>query len=97
MTDKKVTPHTLEYLLLKGALSELPQEDQVRVNATVELLLEVLRDAGRVSAEVAKTLALSEYEKYNTARLEREASRPDEDFERVVKIFKGRNQTKRVE
>lgn len=46
MTDKKVTPHTLEYLLLKGALSELPQEDQVRVNATVELLLEVLRDAG---------------------------------------------------
>ena len=46
MTDKKVTPHTLEYLLLKGALSEPPQEDQVRVNATVELLLEVLRDAG---------------------------------------------------
>lgn len=46
MTDKKVTPLTLEYLLLKGALSELPQEDQVRVNATVELLLEVLRDAG---------------------------------------------------
>lgn len=46
MTDKKVTPHTLEYLLLKGALSELPQEDQVRVNATVDLLLEVLRDAG---------------------------------------------------
>lgn len=46
MTDKKVTPHTLEYLLLKGALTELPQEDQVRVNATVELLMEVLRDAG---------------------------------------------------
>jgi hypothetical protein len=46
MTDKKVTPLTLEYLLLKGALTELPQEDQVRVNATVELLMEVLRDAG---------------------------------------------------
>ena len=58
---------------------------------------EVLRDAGRVSAEVAKTLALSEYEKYNTARLEREASQPGEDFDRAVKIFKDRNQTKRGE
>jgi hypothetical protein len=56
---------------------------------------EVLRDAGRVSAEVAKALVLSEYEKYNTARLEREASQPDEDFDRAVKIFKDRNQTKR--
>ena len=46
MTDNKVTQHTLEYLMLKGALSELPQEDQVRVNATVELLMEVMRDAG---------------------------------------------------
>lgn len=52
---------------------------------------EVLRDAGRVSAEVAKTLALSEYEKYNTARLEREASQSDEDFERVVRKLKGKN------
>lgn len=43
------------------------------------------RDAGRVSAEVAKALALSEYEKYHTARLEREAHKPDEDFDRVVK------------
>ena len=46
MTDNKVTQHTLEYLMLKGALSELPQEDQVRVNATVELLMEVMRVAG---------------------------------------------------
>jgi hypothetical protein len=36
-------------------------------------------------------LALSEYEKYNTARLEREASQPDEDFERVVRKLKGKN------
>jgi len=56
---------------------------------------EVLRDAGRVSAEVAKALALSEYEKYNTARLEREASQSDDDFDRVVKTLKDRNQTKR--
>jgi len=52
---------------------------------------EVLRDAGRVSAEVAKALALTEYEKYNTARLEREASQSDEDFERVVRKLKGKN------
>ncbi len=52
---------------------------------------ETNRDAGRVSAEVAKALALSEYEKYNTARLEREASQPDEDFERVVRNLKGKN------
>ena len=48
-------------------------------------------DAGRVSAKGAKTLALSEYEKYNTARLEREASQSDEDFERVVRKLKGKN------
>lgn len=52
---------------------------------------EVLRDAGRVSAEVAKVLALSEYKKFNTARLEREASQPDEDFEQVVRKLKGKN------
>ena len=46
---------------------------------------ETIRDAGRVSAEVAKALALSEFKKYNTARLEREASQPDEDFDKVVK------------
>ncbi|HOZ39125.1 MAG TPA: hypothetical protein PLH64_10320 [Anaerolineaceae bacterium] len=52
---------------------------------------ETIRDAGRVSAEVAKTLALTEYEKYNTARLEREADQPDEDFEQVVRKLKGKN------
>ncbi|MFZ3070589.1 MAG: virulence RhuM family protein [Anaerolineaceae bacterium] len=56
---------------------------------------EVLRDAGRVSAEVAKVLALSEYEKFNVARLEREASQPDEDFDMAVKKLKDQSQTKR--
>ena len=51
---------------------------------------EPIRDAGRVSAEVAKALALSEYEKYNTACLEREASQSDEDFFRVVKQLRRR-------
>lgn len=52
---------------------------------------EVLRNAGLVSAEVAKALALSEYEKYNIACLEREASQSDEDFDRVVRKLKGKN------
>jgi len=49
---------------------------------------ETNRDAGRVSAEVAKALALSEYEKYNTACLERESGEPDQDFDKVVKRLK---------
>lgn len=52
---------------------------------------EVLLDAGRVSAEVAKALVLSEYAKYNAAGLEREASQPDGDFEQVVRKLKGIN------
>jgi len=40
---------------------------------------------------VAKALALSEYEKYNTARLEREDSQSDGDFEQVVRKLKGKN------
>lgn len=49
---------------------------------------EVLCNAGRVSADVAKVLALSEYEKYNAARLEWESSEPDQDFDKVVKRLK---------
>ena len=52
---------------------------------------EPIRNAGQVSAEVAKALALSEYEKYHTARLEREASQSDGDFEQVVRKLKGKN------
>ena len=52
---------------------------------------EVLRDAGRVSAEVAKTLALLEYEKYNTARLEREVDQADKDFDNVIRKLKPKN------
>jgi len=56
---------------------------------------EVLRDAGRVLAEVAKALAFSEYEKHNTTRLEREGDQPDEDFDKVVRILKGKDRTPR--
>ena len=50
-----------------------------------------IRDDSRISSEVAKTLALSEFEKYNPARLEQEGSQSDEDFEREVRKLKGKN------
>ena len=46
---------------------------------------EVLQDAGKVSKEVAETLALQEYEKFNTARLQVEAEGEDDEFERKIK------------
>ena len=46
---------------------------------------ETIRDASWISAEVVKAFALSEYKKYNINRREREASQPDEDFDKVVK------------
>jgi hypothetical protein len=52
---------------------------------------EVLQDAGTVSAEVARTLAETVYEKYRTARLTREAQEPD-DFDRTVKQLKDKNE-----
>ena len=50
-----------------------------------------IRDDSRISSGVSKTLALSEYEKYHTARLEREASQSDGDLEQVVRKLKGKN------
>jgi hypothetical protein len=46
-------------------------------------------------AEAAKALAFSEYEKHNTTRLEREVDQPDEDFDKVVRILKGKDRTPR--
>jgi len=45
----------------------------------------VLEHPGKVSAEVAKRLALDEYDKFNTRRLAQEAEQPDSDFERIIK------------
>lgn len=58
---------------------------------------EVLRDAGRFSTEVAKSLALSEYEKYNAARLEQESGQPDEDFDRAVKYLNEHDKDKGID
>lgn len=51
---------------------------------------EVLDNPGKVSAEIAKTLVLREYDKYNTRRLTETAEQPDSDFERVVKEIEGK-------
>jgi hypothetical protein len=45
---------------------------------------EILKDGGRISAEVAQKLALDEYDKFERRRLEEEASAPD-DFEETVR------------
>ncbi len=45
---------------------------------------EVLKDAGRISAEIAKDLALIEYEKYRIKRLSHEMDEPDEDIEWIL-------------
>lgn len=51
---------------------------------------DVLEHPGTVSAEVSKTLALQEYEAFNTRRLTEESEQPDIDFERVVKEIEGK-------
>ena len=50
-----------------------------------------IRDASKISAEVTSALIFTECEKYNFARLEREAGQPDDDFEQVVRKVKGKN------
>lgn len=52
---------------------------------------ETIRDAGRVSAEVAKALALSKYEKYNAARLEQEFDQADQDLDNAIRKLKPKN------
>lgn len=45
---------------------------------------EVLKDAGRISAEVAKRLAETEFEKYQEKLRIKEATEPTSDFDKVV-------------
>ncbi len=45
---------------------------------------EVLKDAGRISAEIAKELALTTYEEYRIKRLSHEIKDTDEDFDWIV-------------
>jgi hypothetical protein len=47
---------------------------------------EILKDGGRISAEVAQRLAIDEYQKFEKRRLEEEASAPDELEEAVRRL-----------
>jgi hypothetical protein len=52
---------------------------------------EVLESPGKITAEVAKQLALEEYEKFRVRRVTVEAELEDGEFERVVKKIEPRN------
>ena len=52
---------------------------------------EVLESPGKITAEVAKQLALEEYEKFRVRRVAEEAEMEDGEFERVVKKIEPRN------
>jgi hypothetical protein len=56
----------------------------------------ILEDAGKVSMEIAKALALEEYEKFNQRRLVEEAAKEEEVFEKVARQLekKGRRKKK---
>lgn len=60
---------------------------------------EVLESPGKITAEVAKQLALEEYEKFRVRRVAEEAEIEDGEFERVVKKIEPRNtrNTRKIE
>jgi hypothetical protein len=55
---------------------------------------EVLKDAGRISAEIAKDLALIEYEKYRNKRLSHEIDEPDEDIDWILEEIESKIEEK---
>jgi hypothetical protein len=48
----------------------------------------VLKDAGRISADVAEKLAITEFEKYHAGQLRIEAQQPTSDFDKLIKNTK---------
>lgn len=56
---------------------------------------QILEHPGKVSMEVAKKLALEQYQKFESKRLAAEASLPDEDFDRVAKQLENKRKKKR--
>ena len=55
----------------------------------------ILKDAGKASMEVAKALALEEYQKFNRHRLVEEAAKEEEEFEKVAKQLERKDRRKR--
>jgi hypothetical protein len=56
----------------------------------------ILEDAGRVSMEVAKALALEEYEKFNRRRLLEEATKEDEELEKIARQLEQKSRRKKT-
>ena len=55
----------------------------------------ILEDAGKVSMEVAKTLAIERYEKFNRHRLAEEAAKEEEEFEKIARQLEPKDRRKR--
>ena len=55
----------------------------------------ILEDAGKVSMEVAKTLVLEKYEKFNRHRLAKEAAKEEEDFEKMARQLERKDRRKK--
>lgn len=65
MTDKEVTNHRLEYLVLRGAIAVMPEDAQKRVLATAALIEESVKQAGEfgsLALSLVATKLLSEQE-----------------------------------
>jgi hypothetical protein len=56
---------------------------------------EILEDRGSCSMEVARALALSEYEKYSARRIAEESEAPDPEFEQAAKQIEKKMQGQR--
>ncbi|HUT54061.1 MAG TPA: virulence RhuM family protein [bacterium] len=50
----------------------------------------ILQKAGTISMEIARELALDQYEKFNRGRLAEEALAPDQDFDKLAKRVEGK-------
>lgn len=51
---------------------------------------DILKNARKVSMEIAKNLAITKYEEFNRKRLEYEKQKDDEEFEQIAnKVEKG--------
>ena len=55
----------------------------------------ILEDAGKFSMEVAKALAVEEFEKFNRRRLAEEATQEDEEFEKIARQLERKGRRKK--
>ena len=55
----------------------------------------ILRDAGKISHELAKELAESEYDKFHQQRLDQKVGQ-DSDFEKAIVLVEGEKMNKKL-